>query len=136
MLAGNAHGSSLFRLYRKGYNVKANGWQGSMAKPATCMGRTCPKALFDVSAVFKELAADKKVAALPVTVYRERDTPDILNTYLANFDSRVIGLTGPRRPRPSSPQKRCISLTSAPICKGRRGGSRANAKPAFEDASS
>jgi cytochrome oxidase Cu insertion factor (SCO1/SenC/PrrC family) len=50
------------------------------------MGRTtCPKALFDVSAVFKELAADKKVAALPVTVYRERDKPDILNTYLVIF---------------------------------------------------
>jgi protein SCO1 len=37
---------------------------------------------------------DKKIAALFVTVDPERDTPDILNSYLENFDSRIIGLTG------------------------------------------
>jgi protein SCO1/2 len=54
----------------------------------------CPTALLDISAVFKELGPDKKVAALFVTVDPERDTPDILKTYLENFDSRIIGLTG------------------------------------------
>ncbi len=54
----------------------------------------CPTTLFDISAVFKELGPDKKVAALFVTVDPERDTPDILKTYLANFNSRIIGLTG------------------------------------------
>ena len=54
----------------------------------------CPTALFDISAVFKELGPDKKVAALFVTVDPERDTPDILKTYLENFDSRIVGLTG------------------------------------------
>ena len=54
----------------------------------------CPTALFDISAVFKELGPDKKVAALFVTVDPERDTPDILKAYLENFDSRIIGLTG------------------------------------------
>jgi protein SCO1 len=54
----------------------------------------CPTALFDISAVFKELGPDKKIAALFVTVDPERDTPDILKTYLENFDSRIIGLTG------------------------------------------
>jgi protein SCO1 len=54
----------------------------------------CPTALFDISAVFKELGPDKKIAALFVTVDPERDTPDILKTYLQNFDSRIIGLTG------------------------------------------
>ncbi|MGP0008777.1 MAG: SCO family protein, partial [Methylocella sp.] len=29
-----------------------------------------------------------------VTVDPERDTPDVLKTYLENFDSRIIGLTG------------------------------------------
>src|SRR3984893_2454939 len=53
----------------------------------------CPTALFDISAVFKELGPDKRVAALFVTVDPERDTPDILKTYLENFDSRIIGLT-------------------------------------------
>ncbi len=54
----------------------------------------CPTALFDISAVFKELGPDKKIAALFVTVDPERDTPDILKAYLENFDSRIIGLTG------------------------------------------
>jgi protein SCO1 len=54
----------------------------------------CPTTLFDISAVFKELGPNKKVAALFVTVDPERDTPDILKTYLENFDSRIIGLTG------------------------------------------
>ena len=53
----------------------------------------CPAALLDISAVFKELGPDKKVAALFTTVDPERDTPDIL-TYLENFDSRIVGLTG------------------------------------------
>jgi protein SCO1/2 len=54
----------------------------------------CPTALFDISAVFKELGPDKKVAALFVTVDPDRDTPDILKAYLENFVSRIIGLTG------------------------------------------
>jgi protein SCO1/2 len=54
----------------------------------------CPTALFDISAVFKELGPEKKIAALFVTVDPERDTPDVLKTYLENFDSRIIGLTG------------------------------------------
>ena len=54
----------------------------------------CPTALFDISAVFKEMGADKKVSALFVTVDPERDTPDVLKPYLENFDSRIIGLTG------------------------------------------
>src|SRR6202049_3204775 len=54
----------------------------------------CPTALFDISAVFKELGPDKKVAALFVTVDPERDTPGILKAFLENFDSRIIGLAG------------------------------------------
>ena len=54
----------------------------------------CPTALFDISAIFKELGPDKRIAALFVTVDPERDTPDVLKTYLENFDSRIIGLTG------------------------------------------
>jgi protein SCO1/2 len=54
----------------------------------------CPTALFDITAVFKELGSEKKIAALFITVDPDRDTPDVLNTYLENFDSRIIGLTG------------------------------------------
>jgi protein SCO1/2 len=54
----------------------------------------CPTALFDISAVFKELGPERRVAALFITVDPERDTPEVLKTYLENFDPRIIGLTG------------------------------------------
>ncbi len=57
----------------------------------------CPTDLVHISAVFKELGPDKKIAALFVTVDPERDTPHTLKTYLENFDSRIIGLTGDLR---------------------------------------
>ncbi|MCI0601014.1 MAG: SCO family protein [Beijerinckiaceae bacterium] len=54
----------------------------------------CPATLLDISAVFKELGPDRKVAAVLVTVDPERDTPDVLKAYLENFDPRIVGLTG------------------------------------------
>jgi protein SCO1/2 len=54
----------------------------------------CPTALFDISTVFKAMGSDKKIAALFITVDPERDTPELLKTYLDSFDSRIIGLTG------------------------------------------
>jgi protein SCO1/2 len=54
----------------------------------------CPTALSDISAVFKEFGSDTKVAAVFVTVDPERDTPDVLKTYLESFDSRIVGFTG------------------------------------------
>lgn len=54
----------------------------------------CPTALFDISAVFKELGPSKKIAALFITVDPDRDTPEVLKSYLENFDSRIIGLSG------------------------------------------
>jgi protein SCO1 len=54
----------------------------------------CPTTLFDISAVFKELGPDKKIAAILVTVDPERDTAEVLKNYLGNFDARIVGLTG------------------------------------------
>jgi protein SCO1 len=54
----------------------------------------CPTTLFDISAVFKELGPDNKIAAIFITVDPERDTPEVLKNYLGNFDSRIFGLTG------------------------------------------
>lgn len=54
----------------------------------------CPTALYDISMVFKALGPDKKISALFITVDPERDTPELLKTYLDSFDSRIIGLTG------------------------------------------
>jgi protein SCO1/2 len=54
----------------------------------------CPTALYDISMVFKAMGPDKKISALFITVDPERDTPELLKSYLDSFDSRIIGLTG------------------------------------------
>ena len=56
----------------------------------------CPATLFEMSEALRALGADKKVAALFVTVDPERDTPEVLKEYLASFDPRIVGLTGSR----------------------------------------
>jgi len=56
----------------------------------------CHTTLFEMSEILRALGPDAKVGALFVTVDPERDTPDVLKDYLANFDPRIIGLTGPR----------------------------------------
>jgi protein SCO1/2 len=53
----------------------------------------CPTALFDISTAFKAMGSDKKIAALFITVDPERDTPELMKSYLGSFDSRIIGLT-------------------------------------------
>jgi protein SCO1/2 len=55
----------------------------------------CPTTLATVSAVLEELGEDaEQVAPLFVTVDPERDTPPVMAEYLANFDPRIVGLTG------------------------------------------
>jgi protein SCO1/2 len=55
----------------------------------------CPTTLATVSAALAELGEDAdQVAPLFVTVDPERDTPAAMAEYLANFDPRIVGLTG------------------------------------------
>jgi protein SCO1/2 len=54
----------------------------------------CPATLTELSAVFRELGAGAKIAALFITVDPERDTPAALKAYLESFDPRIIGLSG------------------------------------------
>jgi protein SCO1 len=55
----------------------------------------CPTKLFEMSEVLRAAGGrGAKLRALFVTVDPERDTPDILKSYLGSFDNRIIGLTG------------------------------------------
>jgi protein SCO1/2 len=54
----------------------------------------CPTTLFEVSEILRALGPDSKAKALFVTVDPERDTPEVLKSYLSSFDPRVIGVTG------------------------------------------
>ena len=54
----------------------------------------CPTTLFSLSQVLKALGPDTKLKVLFVTVDPARDTPKDMKDYLANFDPRIIGLSG------------------------------------------
>lgn len=55
----------------------------------------CPTALFEMSEIFAALGPDAdKAQAYFVTVDPERDTPEVLKSYLASFAPQVHGLTG------------------------------------------
>jgi protein SCO1/2 len=55
----------------------------------------CPTTLADMAAVMKQLGTDAaRVQVLFVTVDPERDTPEILASYVPAFDSSFLGLSG------------------------------------------
>ncbi len=56
----------------------------------------CHTTLFEMSETLRALGPDAKISALFVSVDPERDTPAVLKDYLASFDPRIIGLSGPR----------------------------------------
>lgn len=55
----------------------------------------CPTKLFELSEVLRA-AGDKgrDLRALFITVDPERDTPEVLKSYVASFDERILGLGG------------------------------------------
>jgi protein SCO1 len=55
----------------------------------------CPTTLVEMAAVMKELGGDAgRVQVLFVTVDPERDTPEVLATFVPWFDARFLGLYG------------------------------------------
>lgn len=56
----------------------------------------CHTTLFEMSEILRALGPAANIGALFVTTDPERDTPDVLKEYLANFDPRITGLTGDR----------------------------------------
>jgi protein SCO1/2 len=57
----------------------------------------CPTKLFEISEMLRALGErGRAVRALFITVDPERDTPEVLKSYLGSFDERIVGLTGDR----------------------------------------
>ena len=81
----------------------------------------CPTTLYDLTQDMEALGKDaEKLQAAFVTVDPERDTPELMKTYLSSFDPRIVGLTGteeeiaaPRAPTRSI-TARCRRTTATP----------------------
>jgi len=57
----------------------------------------CPTKLFEISEALRAAGErGRALRALFITVDPERDTPDVLKSYLGSFDPRIVGLTGDR----------------------------------------
>jgi protein SCO1/2 len=83
--------------------------RGNPVKPDDWIGRptlvffgftwcpdVCPTTLSDISGWLEELGPDAdRLNAVFISIDPERDTPQVLADYLANFDPRITGLTGP-----------------------------------------
>ncbi|CAM8655684.1 Copper chaperone SCO1/SenC [Paracoccaceae bacterium] len=83
--------------------------RGEPVRPADWIGRptmaffgftwcpdVCPTTLSDISGWLEELGPDAdRLNTVFITVDPERDTQQVLADYLANFDPRITGLTGP-----------------------------------------
>ena len=55
----------------------------------------CPTTLYEMAGWLNELGDEAgNVRAYFVSVDPERDTPEILNTYVGNFSERITGITG------------------------------------------
>ncbi len=55
----------------------------------------CPTELQVMTAAFAQMGADAdKITPIFVSVDPDRDTPDVMATYVSNFDKRLQGLTG------------------------------------------
>jgi protein SCO1/2 len=56
----------------------------------------CPTTLNDISLWLEDLGPDAdRLSIALITVDTERDTAEVLERYLAHFDPRIVGLTGP-----------------------------------------
>lgn len=93
-----AIGGPFSLVNHRGERVTQNTFKG---KPtAYCFGFThcpevCPTTLFEMSQRLKELGPDAdRLNVVFVTVDPERDTPELLKTYLESFDPRIVALTG------------------------------------------
>lgn len=55
----------------------------------------CPTTLYELSGWLKTLGDEgKNINAYFVSIDPERDTPEIMNTYISNFSDRIIGISG------------------------------------------
>ena len=55
----------------------------------------CPTTLFELDSLLKQMGEEgKNLRAYFISVDPERDTPEVMNSYVTNVSDRIIGITG------------------------------------------
>jgi len=95
---GEPYGGSFTLIDQKGAPITEAALRG---RPSvvffgfTHCPEVCPTTLFELAGWLKTMGdSGKNLNAYFVTVDPERDTPQILNSYVSNFSDRITGITG------------------------------------------
>lgn len=96
--SGEAFGGPFTLVDQHGREITEQAFRGQPS--AVFFGFThcpevCPTTLFELDAWLDELGEETaNVQAYFVSVDPERDTPEVMNTYISNFSDRITGITG------------------------------------------
>jgi protein SCO1/2 len=96
--AGTAYGARFALVDQKGETITEAAFRGQPS--AVFFGFThcpevCPTTLFEMNGWLDKLGEDgKDIRAYFVTVDPERDTPEVMNSYVSNVSDRITGITG------------------------------------------
>ncbi|MCV0397866.1 MAG: SCO family protein [Rhizobiaceae bacterium] len=96
--SGEAYGSEFALVDHTGEEITRDAFMGHPT--AVFFGFThcpeiCPTTLFELDGWLKQLGSEgEDVRAYFVTVDPERDTPEVLDSYVSNVSDRITGITG------------------------------------------
>ncbi|PWK72800.1 SCO family protein [Aminobacter sp. AP02] len=96
--SGQAFGAPFVLIDNKGAEITETAFRGQPS--AVFFGFThcpevCPTTLFELDGWLKQLGDEgKNIRAYFVSVDPERDTPEVMNSYVTNVSDRITGITG------------------------------------------
>ena len=95
---GKAFGAPFVLVDQKGAEITEAAFRGQPS--AVFFGFThcpevCPTTLFELDGLLKQMGDEgKNLRAYFVSVDPERDTPEVMNSYVSNVSDRITGITG------------------------------------------
>lgn len=98
LYGGKPYGDAFTLVDQKGAPITQAAFRGQPSVVFfgfTHCPEVCPTTLFELAGWLKTLGDDgKNLHAYFVSVDPERDTPEVMNTYVSNFSDRITGITG------------------------------------------
>ena len=96
--SAQAFGAPFVLVDQKGQDITEAAFRGQPS--AVFFGFThcpevCPTTLFELDGLLKQMGDEgKDIRAYFVSVDPERDTPEVMNSYVSNVSDRITGITG------------------------------------------